>query len=221
MSNKLVIYGAGPLAELMHYHFVHETDYEVVAFCLDQPYITKSSLCGLPIVPFESISTTHPQTSHNMFVAIGYSSMRNRKLMFDKAKAKNYRLVNFISKTAGVRENLIIGENNLIQARVEIEPFANIGNNNIFWTGSILGHHFTIGDHNYIAGNCGFGGYCTMGNMCFMGNAAVTVNNVNIADETYMVSGTVIIRDTEPYAKYHGNPCKLVSRHQETGIIIQ
>ncbi len=221
MSNKLIIYGAGPLAELMHYHFTQETEYEVVGFCLDTPYITDKTLCRLPIVPFETIEQTHPASAYKMFVAIGYSSIRNRQLMFNKAKAKHYQLVNFISKTAHTRENLIIGENNLIQARVEIEPFAKIGNNNIFWTGSILGHHFTIGDHNYIAGNCGFGGYCTMGNLCFMGNAAVTANHINIADETYMVAGTVILKDTEAASRYHGNPSKLVSRHAETGILIK
>lgn len=221
MSNKLIIYGAGPLAELMHYHFTHETDYEVVAFCLDTDYITQTSLCHLPIIPFETVQDTHPAATYQMFVAIGYSSIRNRALMFNKAKAKHYQLVNFISQTAHTRENLIIGENNIIQARVEIEPFAKIGNNNIFWTGSILGHHFTIGDHNYIAGNCGFGGYCTMGNLCFMGNAAVTANNITIADETYMVAGTVILKDTEAASRYHGNPSKLVSRHADTGILIK
>ncbi|MCK5889136.1 MAG: acetyltransferase [Methylococcales bacterium] len=220
MSKKIIIYGAGPLAELMHYHFTEESEYEVVAFCLDEAFITQATLCDLPIVPFETIETTHPEKEYDMFVAIGYSYMRNRKLMFDKAKVKNYTLVNFISPAAGIRDNLIIGENNLIQARVEIEPFAKIGNNNIFWTNSILGHHFTIGDHNYIAGSCGFGGYCTMGNCCFMGNAAVTANTVVIADETYMVAGAVILRDTEVASRYHGNPSKLISRHPDTGIII-
>jgi len=220
MSNKLIIYGAGFLAELMYYHFTHESKYEVVAFCLDKSFITQSTLCDLPIVSFESIQTTYPEKDYKMFVAIGYRSLRNRKLMFDKAKAKNYQLVNFISPSAGIRENLVIGENNLIQARVEIEPFAKIGNNNIFWTGSILGHHFTIGHHNYIAGNCGFGGFCTMGDCCFMGNAAVTANNITIADETNMVAGTVILKNTETACRYHGNPSKLISRHSDTGVVI-
>lgn len=59
-----------------------------------------------------------------------------------------------------------------------------------------------------------------MGDLCFLGNAALTVNNINIRDETYMVSGTIILRDTETAGKYHGNPAKLIGRHADTGIII-
>jgi len=179
-----------------------------------------SAGCGLPIIAFESIENTYPASEYAMFVAIGYSKMRNRPIMFNKAKDKHYKLVNFISKQAIVRDNLNIGENNVILSSTDIEPFVTIGNNNVFWTGGILGHGLTIGHHNYISGNCGLGGDCLIGDRCFMGNAAVMVNGLRIADETFMVAGTVILKDTDASAKYHGNPAKRIGYHHETGIII-
>lgn len=220
MATKIVIYGTGPFAELMHYHFTHDSDDEVVAFCLDTAYLSQSHFCSLPVVAFEAVTEHYPVDQYSMFVAIGYSKMRNRALLFDKAKAKGYVLVNFISRNAITRENLIIGENNVIHSSTDVDCFVRIGNNNVFWTGSVLGHHLVVGNHNYFSGNCGLGGNCVIGDACFMGNAAVMVNNIRIADETYLVAGTVILRDTEAASRYHGNPAKLVSRHTDTGILI-
>lgn len=220
-TNKIVIYGAGPLAELMYYHFTHDSDYQVVAFCLDTEYLTDDSLCGLPVVDFAEVTQHYPPDQYPMFVAIGYRTMRNRPLLFNKAKQQGYRLVNFISKMAHVRENLIIGENNVILSSCDIDPFVRIGNNNIFWTGSIVGHHAVVGDHNYISGGCGVGGNCVVGDLCFLGNNALMVNNVTIANETFMVAGAIILKDTQEACQYHGNPAKLISRHPDTGIIIE
>lgn len=110
MSTKVIIYGAGPFAELMHYHFTHDSDYEVVAFCLDESFMTSQTLCNIPIIAFEQVENLYPPDCYRMFVAIGYSTMRNRPKLFDKAKKKGYQLVNFISNKAIIRENLILGK---------------------------------------------------------------------------------------------------------------
>ncbi|MEE9356696.1 MAG: acetyltransferase [Methylococcaceae bacterium] len=220
MADKIIIYGTGPLAELMHYHFSQGSDYEVGAFCLDEQYKKADQFCQLPVVTFETVTQHYPPDSYPMFVAIGYSVMRNREQMFKKAKAAGYRLVNYISPHATAREDLVMGENNAIFSSSDIEPFVTLGNNNVVWTGTIIGHHAVVGDHNYISGGGGVGGYCKVGNLCFIGNGAIMVNNINIADETLMVSGTVILKDTEVASRYHGNPSKLIGKHPDTGIVI-
>jgi len=221
MDKKIIIYGAGSFAELMLYHFHSDSDYQVVAFCLDPEYITQDHLLDLPLISIDDALSLYPPSEYSMFVAIGYRKMRNRKLLYAKAKNLGYKLVNFISSKAHVSENLQIGENNVIQSSCDIEPFVTIGHNNIFWTGTIVGHHAHVGHHNYLSGGCGVGGKCVVGDLCFMGNAALMVNNLKIAHETYMISGSIILKDTLPYAKYHGNPSKLIGFHEEHGIIIK
>lgn len=220
MTQKIIIYGLSAFADMMHHNFTHFSDYEVVAFCVDREYLNDTVFCGLPVVAFENITDLYPHEQYKMFVAIGFSRMRNRALLFNKAKQQGYSLVNFISKHAVIRDDLILGENNVIQSSVDIDIRVTIGNNNVIWTGCILGHNLVLGSHNYVSGNCGLGGNCTIGDACFIGNAAVMVNNIHIADETYMVTGTVIVRDTEVSCRYHGNPAKLVGRHVDTGILI-
>jgi len=220
MNNKIIIYGAGPFAKLMHYHFTHDSDYEVIAFCLDKDYITTPKFCDLPVVDFESVADDYPPSEYQMFVAIGYRVMRNRPLLFNKAKQKGYQLVNFISRKAIIRDDLNLGENNVIMSSCDFEPTINIGDNNVFWTRTIIGHHAIVGHHNYISGGGGVGGNCQVGDLCFLGNGALMINDIKIADETYMIAGTIILKDTEIASKYHGNPAKLIGRHADTGIQI-
>ncbi|MBT3813261.1 MAG: hypothetical protein HON51_10815 [Gammaproteobacteria bacterium] len=220
MPEKIVIYGVSAFAEMMYHNFTRYSEYRVVAFCVDQEYMQESSFCHLPVVAFEEMAELYPAKDYKMFVAIGFSRMRNRALMFDKAKAKGYQLVNYISPQAIIREDLVMGENNVIQSSTDIDIFVSIGNNNVFWTGCILGHNLVVGNHNYVSGRGGLGGNCVIGDACFIGNAAGMVNNINIADETYLVAGTVIVRSTEESCQYHGNPSKRVARHADAGIVI-
>jgi len=220
MSEKIVIYGLSAFSEMMYHNFTKYSDYTVVGFCVDQEYMTDDTFCGLPVVAFDNIENVYSISEYKMFVAIGFSRMRNRALLFNKAKAKGYSLVNFISPHAIIRDDLVLGENNVIQSSVDIDLFVTIGDNNVFWTGSILGHNLVVGSHNYVSGNCGLGGNCNIGDACFVGNAAVMVNNLTIANESYLVAGTVIVRSTEEACQYHGNPSKRVGRHADTGIQI-
>lgn len=38
----IIIFGVGSQAELAHYFFTHDSDYQVVAFCIDAAYLTLS-----------------------------------------------------------------------------------------------------------------------------------------------------------------------------------
>jgi len=221
MTENIVIYGAGPFAKLMMYHFHHDSPYRVCAFCVDRPYWQAEQFCDLPLLPSDTVTQAYPPSDHAMFVAIGYRVMRLRKQMFLQAKNLGYRLINYVSARANVRPDLRLGENNVIQSSCDIEPFVTIGDNNVFWTGTIVGHDAIVGHHNYISGGCGVGGNCVVGDLCFFGNNALMVNDLRIADETYLVAGAIILRDSQPASQYHGNPCKLIARHAETGIIIR
>ena len=85
---KVIIYGLGSFAELMHYYLSKDEKYEVIAFCADENFITNNMLKNLPIVSIENLEYLYPTSHYKMLVAVGYSVMRNRKVMFDKAKSK-------------------------------------------------------------------------------------------------------------------------------------
>ena len=59
MKKPLVIFGTGDIAQLAHYYFSHDSDYEVVAFTVDAAYVKEPTFLNLPVVPFESVAQSH------------------------------------------------------------------------------------------------------------------------------------------------------------------
>lgn len=210
MNVDIIIYGIGPLAQLMHFYFSNDSLYNVVAFTVDAEYLSEDVFCGLPVVPFGDIEDNYATNDYGMFVAVGYKNMNNRKIMYDKAKEKGYELVNYISSNAVLYNDLVIGDNNVIMGQVNIEPFVKIGSNNIFWSNTLLGHNLTVGNHNYISACCLLGGDCTIGNFCFICNGAGMINDLNIKDNTKILPGSMMYKNSKEYGQYVGVPAKII-----------
>lgn len=221
MNNAIVIYGSGPLARLMAYYFSHDSHYNVVCFTVDEEYYAVKTFCSLPVIPFNEVCDKFPPTDYKMLVAIGYKSMRNRKRMYDKAKEKNYALVNYISSKAITYDTINIGENNIIMGNVNIEPFVTIGNNNLFWSDTLVSHDVVIGDHNYISAKCLIGGGSLMENLCFFGNSTTGINDLIIRNETQSIPGSTLMESTKQCTKYIGTPARAIGTHHEEGIRIE
>ena len=49
---QLVIFGTAEMAKLAHYYFLNDSDYQVVAFTVDDEYASEKEFLGLPLVPF-------------------------------------------------------------------------------------------------------------------------------------------------------------------------
>lgn len=220
MAEPIVIYGLGPFAKLMHFYFSEDSPYEVAGFCVDRPYLTRGRFCGLPVLDVEEAIKKWPPGANRMFAAIGYKKIRNRKLMYDKAKDMGYELVSYVSSHAVVWDNCVIGTNNVIMAKVDLEPWVQIGENNIFWSDTLCGHNLKVGSHNYISAKCLLAGDMVIKDLCFVGNGAVTINQITLHDETHLFPGGVLMTDTEPGGRYAGNPAKFIGKHKGEGIVI-
>ena len=57
MKKSLIIFGTGNIAQLAHYYFCHDSEYEPVAFSVVSGYLDSLVFCGLPntIQPFVNI----------------------------------------------------------------------------------------------------------------------------------------------------------------------
>ena len=52
---SLIIFGTAEIAELAHFYFTNDSDYEVVAFTVDDEFIDNKMLLDLPVIPFSEI----------------------------------------------------------------------------------------------------------------------------------------------------------------------
>lgn len=206
MKKKLVIFGSGDIAQLAHYYFSTDSDYEVVAFTVDAVYIKEASFCNLPIVAFEEVNKIYPPNDYDLFVALAYSKLNAiRKEKYLCAKAMGYHISSFISSRATVLNNNQIGENCFIFEDNTIQPFVTIGNNVTLWSGNHIGHHSHIHDHTFIASHVVVSGGVEIGEQCFIGVNATIRDHIKIGERCVIGAGTLILSNTEPDGVYLGN----------------
>ena len=221
MKTDIVIYGKGDFAKLMLHYFNTDSNYNVVAFCVDSKYLDSYSFCALPLSTFEDIEQKFPPSKTEAFVAVGYSNMRAKKEMFEKIKLKNYKCVNYISSKSVIDSSVELGENNVILSNTVVEPFVKIKDNNIIWSSCNVCHNVSIESHSFIASQSLIGGFSSVKDNCFLGFNSTIIQNVTLAKETLVGAKSLILRNTEEYSKYLGNPANNVGNHKEHGISIK
>ncbi|MFZ1321218.1 MAG: acetyltransferase [Ignavibacteria bacterium] len=202
-NKKLIIIGNTSNARLAKYFFEIDSDYEPSAFSVDIEYITESEFEGLPVTAFEEVEKEYPPTEYEAFVAVGYTNMNKiREDLYNKCKAKGYRMANYISSRCSFLSQFPTGDNCFILEDNTIQPFVKIGNNIVLWSGNHIGHDVTIEDHNFITSHAVVSGFVTIKRNCFIGVNATIRDGVTIAPETLIAAGAIIMKDTEEKGVY-------------------
>lgn len=205
MKQSLVIFGSGDIAQLAHYYFTTDSKYEVVAFTVDREYMTVSEFCGVPVVPFDEVTTHYPTDTHHVFVALSYAKINMvRKEKYQAAKALGYTLASYVSSYATVLNQGHIGENCFIFEDNTIQPFVQIGNNVTLWSGNHIGHHSIIHDHVFIASHVVVSGGVTIGEQCFIGVNATLRDHISVGERCVIGAGVLLLDNAEPDGLYIG-----------------
>lgn len=206
MKKPLVIFGSGDIAELAHYYFSSDSDYEVVAFTVDANFIKETRFRDLPVVAFEEVDQYYPPERHSFFVALSYSKLNAiRKEKFLAAKERGYKLVSFVSSRATVLNGGRIGENCFIFEDNTIQPFVRIGDNVTLWSGNHIGHHSVIHNHTFIASHVVVSGGVEIGEQCFIGVNATLRDHIKVGDRCVVGAGALLLGDAEPEGVYIGS----------------
>ncbi len=208
---KLILYGNGSVAEVLHYQFSRDTDYRIVAFTVDRDLIREESFHGLPLVPWDEIAARYPPADHRMMIAVGYVQVnRLRAERYREAKEMGYRLVSYVSPKASIWDGFILGENCRINENARIQPFARIGDDVFIGGDSLIGHHSVIKDHCYLSASVKIAGHVTVEPYSYIGINATIRNKVVIARACVIGAGAVILGDTVEKGVYMSQPADLL-----------
>jgi sugar O-acyltransferase (sialic acid O-acetyltransferase NeuD family) len=208
--SKVVIFGTGDFAQVAQVYLATDSPHEVVAFTVDQQYITESELLGKPVVPFETLTETYPPNEYSMFVAIGFSKVNKaRAAIYQRCKDLGYKLISYVNSKAIVWHDLEIGDNSFVFEANVIQPFVRIGSNTIIWSGNHIGHHTQIGSHIFIASHAVISGGVTVGDYCFLGVNATIADGVTLTPSCVIGAGALITADTEEEGVYKGVKAEL------------
>jgi len=209
---QVIIFGIKDLAELAHYYLQTDSEHNVVAFSVNEQYLPESNLFhNLPVVPFENIEKVYPARDYMFFAPLTHKNMnRDRENVYREVKIKGYKMINYISSKAIIFNNLKIGDNCFVLEDNTVQPFVEIGNNVVLWSGNHIGHHSVIKDHVFLTSQVVISGNCIIEPNCFIGVNAALKENITLGEGTFIAMSSCITKSTEPFSVYTGNPAKKI-----------
>lgn len=210
-KKKLAIFGSAEIASLAHFYFRHDSDYEVVAFTVDDDYVEADSFEDLPLIGFSEFQKRFPPGEVSLHVALSYvrlNSLREEK--YKAAKAAGYELPSYVCSRSVTWPDLSVGDNCFILENQTIQPTVTIGNNVMIWSGNHLGHGTAIKDHAYIASHVCISGHCVIGERTFMGVNATTADFTKIGADCFITMDAGVVRDVPDGAVVLGSPATVL-----------
>ena len=203
-TKKAILFGTSGQAEVMSFLLEKDSPYEVVAFTSTSDYIESDTIYGKPLIPFETIEKDFSPKEYEMHIAIGYNDRnKTRKKFYDLAKAKGYKLLTYISSRC-TNYSKTIGDNCFIFEDNTIQPFVEIGNNCILWSGNHIGHHSIIEENVFVSSHVVISGHCKIGEYSFLGVNSTIRDNITIARDTVLGAGCLIVKNTLENKTYIG-----------------
>ncbi len=195
-TRKLIIVGDSAFAEIAYEYFTHDSEYEVTAFAVESEYIKRDSLFGIPVVAFETVEKTYAPANHSFFAANVYTQGNAlRARLYAAAKQKGYKAASYISSHAFIWRNVKLGEHCFVFENNVVQPFVNIGDDVVLWSGNHIGHHSNIGSHCFVSSHVVVSGFVNIGESCFLGVNASIANNVNVGSRCVLGAGSLVIGD--------------------------
>jgi sugar O-acyltransferase (sialic acid O-acetyltransferase NeuD family) len=221
-SKKLIIYGSGETAEIAADYFIHDSDYEVIAFTVDKNYLVESFVNNIPVFEFEEITQLFPPNDFEMFVAASFGKLnQTRTIMYLKAKDKGYKLANYVSSKAFIWHNVELGENVFIFENNVIQYKVKIGNNVTLWSGNHIGHQTIIEDNCFISSHVVISGFCRIGKNSFLGVNTSFNDEIDFGKNNVTGNGTVIVKNADSGFVYVGNPAKAIKSSYEVYEVLE
>jgi sugar O-acyltransferase (sialic acid O-acetyltransferase NeuD family) len=191
MDNKpLIIFGTGKIAESISYYFNRDSNYNIVAYVVDDAYATSDYFLDKPLIKLSKLVEKYPATDYVIFVATGYQGINQlRTSKYEYFKNLGYSFATYVSPY--VKGNFTIGENTIIMDDAVIQPYVDFGNNVFVWGGAMVGHHASVKDNCWLTGGCSIGGVTELGENTFVGLGAVIGNEVKIGAECMIGANTL------------------------------
>lgn len=210
MANSIAIFGAGSLGKLAHYYATEEMGLKVLCFVVDADYSVSETVRGAPLLTWEQFNSQYLQEKIDVYVAVGYRSMNKRASVYKKVFASGYRLINIVSRSAHIANDVCIGINNFFMPGVVVEPGCEIGSNNVVWSNVTICHDSKLKNHNFLASNATVGGEVSIGDRNFIGFSATIGQQRRIGNDVLIGAQSLLLSDVTNLVHYQGIPARKV-----------
>jgi sugar O-acyltransferase (sialic acid O-acetyltransferase NeuD family) len=129
------------------------------------------------------------------FVTVGQVGLSQiRKKLFLKLIKLGFILPNIISPISYVSKDTTFKRGSIVHHGAIVNSQAEIGNNCIINSKSLIEHGVKLGSHTHVATSAVINGNTQIGEECFIGSSAVIRNNIKIKKRTFIKMGEKIYK---------------------------
>lgn len=144
----------------------------------------------------------------NAVCAVG--SAKVRKIIIDKFKDSTVKFATVIDPSVIISKRVEIGEGSIICAGTIITVDIKIGNHVIINLDCTIGHDDVIEDYVTIYPSVNVSGNVVLGECSELGTGMQIIQGKNVAPNTIIGAGAVVVRDCSESGTYVGSPAKKI-----------
>ncbi len=168
-----------------------------------------SRLDGAPIHSPIAAGLADLPSDCSVAVAIGNNDVR--LFWLERARALGLDTPSLISPMSLVSPKASIGEAVYLHPGCQVWTHATLGNGTILSPHATVAHHTQLGEGCFVSTGANVGASITVDAGCMFGIGSVVSTGVShVSSHTLVGAGATVIRNTEPYGVYVGNPARLI-----------
>lgn len=151
------------------------------------------------------------KTLGDVYAVCAVGSAKVRKIIIGKLKDSNVKFATVIDPAAIVSNRVEIGEGTIICAGTIITVDIKIGKHVIINLNCTLGHDDVIADYVTVYPSVNISGNVTVGECSELGTGMQIIQGKNIAPNTIIGAGAVVVKDLNESGTYVGSPAKKIT----------
>ena len=205
---KLILIGAGQLGVLVSNIIKKDRKYEVVGF-IDSTKKKGKKINDIKVLGNDNYLKKLSSKSIQLVICIGDISIR--KKIIKKLVKRKFIFPTIIDQNSYVGNKTRIDPGTIICGHTIILNDTKIGKFNIIGTGIKILHNVNIKDNCIIGGGSIIGSNVKISNNVFIGVGSVIASKkIFIEENSFICSGSVILKDVKKNTKVLGNPARVV-----------
>jgi len=209
MPSEIIIIGCNgncvDIAETIERLASHGEKIKLLGFLDDADATQGSSISGYPVLG----RIANAALFHNAIFVNGIGSPRSYRCkpeIVARLDVQVDRWATIIHPTAVVSRHSQIGAGTVLLANVSVGAGVRIGNHCMILQNSVISHDSIVGDYTVLATGVCISGKCNIGSNCYIGSNVSIRDGVNIASETLVGMGAVVVKNLPAACVAYGNP---------------
>lgn len=206
---RLLIIGSGDLGQLIAYHAIQDSHYNVVGFIDDYEKVGVKKM-DLPVLGgINNIDSLFKNDKFDyLMLGIGYKHMNARKRIFEEYKQR-IPFGKIIHSSAYVDSSSKVGNGTFILPGCTIDKHVFVADNVLLNTAVVVAHDSIINAHCFIAPAVNIAGKVQIKDSCIIGIGSTIIDNINIEEGIQVGGGAVVIDNLITKGLYVGVPAIL------------